>query len=181
MLRNLARLFRRNASEFRRAQQGATAVEFALIAPALIALLIAIFETTIFLFAQANLQEAATQAGRLFMTGQAQNGGMTQAQFQTAVCPMVQAMFNCGSLVIVVQSATSSSGLNTSTPQMYNSQGQLSPGSYSPGTPGDLMVVLIGYPLPVVPGPLGFMLSSNSNGTAQVWGVAAFRVEPYSS
>jgi len=186
MLRNLARLFRRNASEFKRAQQGATAVEFALIAPAFIALLIAIFETTIFLFAQSDLQAAATQAGRLFMTGQAQNGAMTPGQIETAICPMVQAMFNCGNLVIVVQSATSSSGLNTSSPQMYNSQGQLNnvanagTANYSPGTPGDLMVVFIGYPLPVVPGPLGFMLG-NSNGTAAVWGVAAFRVEPYTS
>jgi Flp pilus assembly protein TadG len=187
MLRNLAKLFRRNASAFKAAKQGATAVEFALIAPAFIALLIAIFETTQFLYVQTNLQVAATQAGRLFMTGQAQNGGMTAAQIGTAICPTVQALVNCGNLVIVVQSSSSASGLSTSAPQLYNSQGKLlnvangGSGSYSPGNPGDLMVVQIGYPLPVVAGPLGFMLSNNSNGTAAVWGVAAFRVEPYSS
>jgi Flp pilus assembly protein TadG len=181
MLRNLTRLFRRKASAFKGAQQGATAVEFALIAPAFIAMLVAIFQTTVFLFAQANLQAAASQAGRLFMTGQAQNGGMTQAGFQAAVCPMVQTLFTCSSLVIFVQSASSASGLNTATPQMYNSQNQLSSGSFNPGSPGDLMVVQIGYPLPVVTGPLGFMLGGNANGTASVWGVAAFRVEPYAS
>jgi Flp pilus assembly protein TadG len=180
MLRNLAKLFRRNASAFRDAQQGATAVEFALIAPAFIALIIAIFETTLFLFAQANLQAAATQAGRLLMTGQAQNSNMTLAQFKSAVCPMVQSMFNCSNLVVVVQSSSSSSGLNTSTPQVYNG-GVLNPGSYDAGSPGDLMVVQIGYPWSVVSGPLGFVLSNLSNGTAAVWGVAAFRVEPYSS
>ncbi len=179
MFRKRVKLLRRNASRFRDAQQGATAVEFALIAPVFFGLLIAIFETTLFLFAQANLQSAATQAGRLFMTGQAQNSNMTPAQFAAAVCPMVQAMFNCGNLVIVVQSASSASGLSTSAPQMYNSQGQLNTGSFSPGNPGDLMVVQIGYPWLVVPGPLGFALSPN--GTAAVWGVAAFRVEPYSS
>jgi Flp pilus assembly protein TadG len=181
MLRNLAKLFRRNVAEFRNAQQGATAVEFALIAPAFIGMLMAIFETTLFLFAQANLQSAATQAGRLFMTGQAQNGSMTQAQFQQAVCPMVQALFNCANLVINVQSASSFSGASTSAPQMYNSQGQLSTGSYSPGNPGDVMVVQIAYPWFVVSGPLGFVLSNLPNGTAEVMGVTAFRVEPYAS
>jgi Flp pilus assembly protein TadG len=181
MLRNLARLFRRNTSTFKGAQQGATAVEFALIAPAFIALLVAIFETTQFLYVQANLQAAATQAGRLFMTGQAQNGAMTQAQIQSAICPTVQALVSCGNLVINVQSSSSAGGLSTSTPQMYNSKGQLNTGNYSVGSPGDLMVVMIGYPLPVVAAPLGFLLSGNSNGTASVWGVAAFRVEPYAS
>lgn len=155
-------------------------VEFALIAPAFIALLIAIFETTLFLFAQANLQAAANEAGRLLMTGQAQNSNMGLAQFKAAVCPMVLSMFSCSNLVIVVENSSSASGLDTSTPQMYNN-GQLNQGSYSAGTPGDLMVVQVGYPLPVVPGPLGFFLNSNGNGTAAVWGISAFRVEPYPS
>lgn len=156
-------------------------VEFALIAPAFIALLVAIFQTTMFLFAQSNLQAAATEAARLFMTGQAQNSGMTQAQLTAAICPTVKALFNCGSLVINVESASSASGLSTSTPQMYNAQGQLTTGTFAPGSPGDLMIVQVGYPLPVVAGPLGFLLSANANGTASVWGVAAFRVEPYAS
>jgi Flp pilus assembly protein TadG len=184
MLRNLGRLFRRNASAFKRAQQGATAVEFALIAPAFIALLIAIFETAIYLYVQTNLQVAATQASRLFMTGQAQSGSMTKSQIETAICPTVQALVNCANLVINVQSSSSASGLSTSTPQMYNSSGQVNnvtnapTSNYSMGNPGDLMVVQIGYPLPAVAGPLGFLLPSQTQG---IWGVAAFRVEPYSS
>jgi Flp pilus assembly protein TadG len=180
MLRNLARLFRCNAVAFHKAQRGATAVEFALIAPAFIALLIAIFETTIFLFAQANLQAAASEGGRLFMTGEAQNSSMSATQFKSTVCPMVSSMFNCGNLIVNVENASSASDLSTSTPQMYNA-GVLNTGSYSPGTPGDLMVVQLGYPLPVIAGPLGFFLNSNGNGTAAVWGVAVFRVEPYTS
>jgi Flp pilus assembly protein TadG len=180
MLRNLARIFRRDASAFKGAQQGATMVEFALIAPAFMALLVAVFETTMFLFAQSNLQAAANEAGRLFMTGQAQNSSMSASQFKSAVCPMVSSMFNCSSLIIIVANASSASSLNTSTPQMYNG-GVVNPGSYQPGTPGDLMTVQIGYPLPVVAGPLGFFLNSNGNGTAAVWGTAAFRVEPYTS
>jgi Flp pilus assembly protein TadG len=181
MWRNLTKFLWRYAFRFRAAREGATVVEFALIAPVFIGLLIAIFETTLFLFAQSSLQSAATQAARLFMTGQAQNGGMSQAQIQTAICPMIQSMLDCSKLVINVQSSSSSSGISTSTPQLYNSQGQLSTGSYDPGNPGDLMAVYIGYPWFVVSGPLGFMLSNQTNGTAAVWGIAVFRVEPYSS
>lgn len=181
MVLNLAKLFRRNARRFSGAQQGTTAIEFALIAPVFIALLVAIFETALFLFAQANLQNAAMQAGRLFMTGQAQNGNMTQSQFQSAVCPMVQVLFNCGNLVIVVQSYASYASANTSAPQLYNSNGTLSSGTYSPGSPGDLMVVQIAYPWSLVTGPLGFTLVNQSNGTAEIMGVTAFRVEPYGS
>ena len=89
MLRNLAKFFRRDVSRFCAARKGATAVEFALIAPAFLATLIAILETTLFLFAQATLQSAAGEAGRLFMTGQAQNSNLTQAQFAADVCPMI--------------------------------------------------------------------------------------------
>ena len=93
MFRTLAKYFRRNVSRFGAARDGATAVEFALIAPAFLAMLFAIIQTTLFLFAQATLQNAAVEAGRLFMTGQAQNAGtsgLTQSQFQSDVCPMVR-------------------------------------------------------------------------------------------
>ncbi|MFY9760929.1 MAG: TadE/TadG family type IV pilus assembly protein, partial [Xanthobacteraceae bacterium] len=93
MFRTVAKYLRHNVPRFGAARGGATAVEFALIAPAFLALLFAIIQTTLFLFAQATLQNAAVEAGRLFMTGQAQNSGtsgLTQSQFQSDVCPMVQ-------------------------------------------------------------------------------------------
>jgi Flp pilus assembly protein TadG len=182
MVLNLAKLFRRNVRRFRGAQHGTTAIEFALIAPVFIALLVAIFETTLFLFAQANLQNAATQAGRVFMTGQAQNGNMTQSQFQNnTVCPLVQVIFNCNNLVIVVQSYASYSSASTTAPQLYNSNGTLSSGTFSPGSPGELMIVQIAYPWSLVTGPLGFTLANQSNGTSEIMGISAFRVEPYGS
>ena len=181
MLRNLAKHFRRDVRRFRVARQGATVVEFALIAPAFLDMLVAIFETTVFLFAQANLQTAAVAAGRLFMTGQGQNSNMTQAQVTTAICPMIQAMFNCGNVMINVEAYTSFSGASTSAPTLtFNGQGQVTNSwSYSPGTPGQVMVVQLIYQWPVIGGPLGFVLNNLGNGNAEMMGVTAFRVEPY--
>jgi Flp pilus assembly protein TadG len=184
MRRRLARLFRRGArvvTRFRTARQGATAVEFALVAPAFLALLIAIFETTLFLFAQATLQNAAVEAGRLFMTGQAQNSGTTQSQFESDVCPMVSALFNCANLMVNVSAYADFSSANASAPTLtYNANGTVSnTWSYTAGTPGQVMVVQLIYQWPIVTGPLGWTLKSLGNGTTEMMGVTAFRVEPY--
>lgn len=184
MFRNLAKYFRRRARDISRfcfAQHGATAVEFAIIAPAFFAMLIAILETTLFLFAQQNLQTAVMQAGRLFMTGNAQNSAMTQSQFLNTVCPTVQALFNCNNLMINVQSYEDFVSANASAPTLtYNGQGQVTNNwSYSPGAPGQVMVVQLIYQWPVVSGPLGFSLSNLPGSTIEMMGVTAFRVEPY--
>jgi Flp pilus assembly protein TadG len=183
-MQDLAKVLRSGAkalARFGAARRGATAVEFALVAPALIAMLIAIFETTLFLFAQQTLQNAAVSAGRLILTGQVQNGNMTQSQFASQVCPMVSAVFNCANLMINVQNYSAFSGANTAQPTLtYNSNGTVSnTWSYSPGTPGQVMVVRLIYQWPIVAGPFGYVLSNLGNGTTEMMGVSAFRVEPY--
>lgn len=144
-------------------------------------MLIAILETTLFLFGQQNLQTAVMQAGRLFMTGNAQNSAMTQSQFLNTVCPTVQALFNCNNLMINVQSYEDFASANASAPTLtYNGQGQVTNNwSYSPGAPGQVMVVQLIYQWPVVSGPLGFSLSNLPGSTIEMMGVTAFRVEPY--
>jgi Flp pilus assembly protein TadG len=184
MSRNLKeqyRIWRARVTRFGVARQGTTAVEFALIAPAFIALLVAVLETAVFLFAQSSLQTAAVQAGRLFMTGQAQT--LSQAAFKTQICQnYLPSVFNCNSLIIVVQSYSSFASANTSAPAMYNSQGQaVATWAYNPGNPGQIMVVQLVYPWSVVNGPLGFVLSNLPNNAAEMMGISAFRVEPYGS
>jgi len=184
MFQNLAKYLRRRARDISRfcfARHGTTAVEFALIAPIFLGLLIAVLETTLFLFAQADLQTAAAQAGRLFMTGSAQNSGTTQSQFESAICPTIQALFNCNNLMVNVQNYSDFSSASASAPTLtYNSNGTVSNSwSYSPGTPGEVMVVQLIYQWPVVGGPLGFKLANLANGSVEMMGVTAFRVEPY--
>jgi Flp pilus assembly protein TadG len=164
-------------SRFRKAQHGATAVEFALIAPAFLATLIAVFQTCIFMFAQMSLQNAAVQAGRYFMTGQAQNGGWSSSTVVSKVCP--SALFTCSKMVLVVQNAASFSAASTAAPALYSNGNAITSFAYNPGTPGEVMVVQLVYPWSVVSGPLGFALSNLPNGAAEMMGVSAFRVEPY--
>jgi hypothetical protein len=90
------------------------------------------------------------------------------------------AVFNCNSLIVIVQSYSSFSGANTSAPALYDAQGNpVSTWAYSPGAQGQVMVVQLVYPWSVVSGPLGFVLANLPNSAAEMMGVAAFRVEPY--
>ncbi len=183
MFRLLAKYSRRRARDMSRfcvAGQGAFAVEFALIAPVFLGVLIAIFETALFLFAQTVLQTAADQAGRYFMTGQAQNGGWTASNIQTEICPTIQALLTCSNVIVVVQNYSSFAAANTSAPALYNGNGTpITSFAYDPGTPGEIMVVQLVYKWSVVGGPLGFVLSNLPNSAAEIIGVTAFRVEPY--
>jgi len=186
MLRNLKTCFWRCAGaicRFSFARHGTTAVEFALIAPAFLATLIAVFETTTFLFAQQTLQSAAVTAGRLIMTGYVQNNSVTQTQFATDVCNIAgfTTIFTCSNLMINVQSYSDFSSANTTAPTIsYNTNGTVSNSwTYSPGSPGQVMVVQLVYQWPIVGGPFGYVLSNLGNGTTEMMGVSAFRVEPY--
>jgi Flp pilus assembly protein TadG len=181
MLRTLAKYFWRDISRFCVAERATTAVEFALVAPAFVAMLFAVIQTTLFLFAQQTLQNAAVAAGRMFMTGSAQTSGLTQTQLASDVCTAsVQALFNCNNLQINVAAYSSFSSASTSAPALYGSNGSLlTTGTYSPGTQGEIMVVQLVYPWPIVGMPLGSVLANTGYGTTEIMGVTAFRVEPY--
>ena len=64
---------------FRQREDGAAAVEFALIATPFLALTFAIMETAGVFFAGQALETATADSARLIMTGQAQTQGFTQA------------------------------------------------------------------------------------------------------
>ncbi len=183
MFRTLIKYFQRSVARFAAARQGATAVEFALIAPAFLAMLFAVIQSTLFLFAQETLQNAAVQGGRLFMTGKAQttgSNGLSQTQFANDICPMISAVFTCANLQINVSAYSSFGSASTSAPALYDSNGNpITSGTYNPGTQGEIMVVQLVYPWPIIGIPLGSLFSNTGYGTTTMMGISAFRVEPY--
>jgi len=161
-------------------ENGATAVEFGLVAAPFIALLVATIQTFLVLFASQLLETVVTQSSRLILTGQVQSANMTQSQFAQQVCDQVLILFNCSGLMIDVQSPASFSAANTSTPTLtFNAQGQVTnTWQYNPGTAGQVVVVRVMYQWSVFGGPLGFSLSNLSNGNRLIMASAAFQNEP---
>lgn len=164
-----------------RNERGAAALEFGLVAAPFLALLVALFQTATVFFASRVLDEIVANASRYIMTGQAQLSGMNAAGFATYVCGQTLALFNCNDFMINVQNYNSFSSANTSTPSLtFNAQDQVTNSwSWSPGNPGDIVVLQVMYQWPVVLGPLGFNLSNLSNGNRLLVSTAVFKNEPY--
>lgn len=164
-----------------RDKAGTTAIEFSIVAVPFLALLIGLVQTAVVFLAGRELDAAVAQASRYILTGQAQNANMTQAQFNNWVCQNIYALFNCNNLMIDVQNYPTFAAVNTAAPTLtYNAQGQITNSwSYTPGGPGEIVVVQVMYQWPLVLGPLGFNLSNLGNGDRLLMSTAVFQNEPY--
>jgi Flp pilus assembly protein TadG len=168
-------------------ESGATAVEFGLVAAPFLALLVALLQTAMVFFAGRVLDEITDQASRYIMTGQAQKANMTQAGFQNYLCTgtntvgLVSTLFTCSNFMINVQNYSSFASANTSTPTLtFDSSGAVTnQWAWSPGSPGDIVIVQVMYQWPVMLGPLGFNLANLSNGNRLLVSTVAFKSEPY--
>ncbi|WP_119388341.1 TadE/TadG family type IV pilus assembly protein [Taklimakanibacter lacteus] len=170
--RGLARLIR----HFGRREEGATAVEFALVAGPFFALLLVIFETAVVLFTDISLQNGVTAASRLIRTGQAQN--MSLDSFRSAVCKNVFSYIDCSKIRLdVSKSATQPPAgvdmdtVNDSTPQ-----------SWQKSDPSDWVLVQARYDWKLFIPALS-RLSNYSNGEGEqmrrLTAGALFRNEPF--
>ncbi len=165
-----------------RREDGTAAIEFAIVAVPFLALVFAIIETALVFFAGQALETAVAQSARLIMTGQAQNGNFSAAQFQQQVCSYVNALFNCSSGVSVnVQKFSSFSSVTMLNPLNANGTFNQNSMSYSPGGPGDIVVVQLFYQWPIYVSLLGLNLSNMAGGSRLLVATAAFRNEPYQS
>jgi hypothetical protein len=146
-----------------------------------LALLAALFQTVLVFFAARVLDETTLQASRYILTGQAQKAGMSQADFTTWVCGKTFALFDCNNFMINVQNYSDFDAATTDTPDVtFDNHGQVSnTWNWSLGSSGDIIVVQVMYPWPVVGGPLGFNLSNLSNGKHLLVSTAVFKTEPY--
>lgn len=160
-------------------QDGAAAVEFALVAAPFLALIFAIMETAIVFFAGQALETAAADSARLIMTGQAQNQGLDQAGFKNAVCAKIYGLFDCQNGVYVDVKKFSSFS-NVTMPNPVDADGNFQNNfSYDPGKQGEIVVVRLFYQYPVYVSLLGFGLSNVNGGKRLLAATAAFRNEPY--
>jgi Flp pilus assembly protein TadG len=164
-------------------QDGAAAVEFALVAAPFLGLIFAIVETALVFFAGQTLEAAATDSARLIMTGQAQDAGYSQDQFKTqVVCNYLKtgiSLFNCESGVTVDVKSYASFAAITTAPPIVDGKLDTTNITYTPGNAGDIVVVRLYYQWPVYVTLLGNDLSNLSGGKRLLVATSVFRNEPF--
>ncbi len=158
-------------------EDGAAAVEFALVVAPFLAMLFAIMETALVFFAGQTLETAAADSARLILTGQAQTGGVSQSSFKTdKVCPLIYGIFDCANIGVDVQTYASFAQANMSKP--VDAQGNLL-NNYQTGGPCAIVVARLLYQFPVYVDLLGFNLSDMGGGKRLLVATSVFRNEPY--
>jgi Flp pilus assembly protein TadG len=175
---------------FRRSRAGSAAVEFALVAPMFFALLFAIIEVAIMFFASQVLETICQDSARALMTGQAQTGAVatcavsgvatpcTQATFQQYACSQIPALFSCANLYVDVESYSSFTNVTINN-QIVSGTFQSANMQYSPGGPGNTVVVRMFYQWPLFVTGMGFNISNLSGNQRLLVATAAFQNEPY--
>ncbi|HEX3708301.1 MAG TPA: TadE/TadG family type IV pilus assembly protein [Pseudolabrys sp.] len=175
------------ARRFGRRQDGAAAVEFALIAVPFMALLFAILEAAMVFFAGQTLEAATADSARLILTGQAQTDtspttgsvGYSQADFKNAVCARVASMFDCtNKIYISVKSYSTFAQVDTSSP-VTNGVFDTTKMQYSPGSAGDIVIVQVFYQWPIYVSLLDGNLSNLTGNSRLLVATSVFRNEPF--
>ena len=170
-------IFRR----FRRNRRGSAAVEFALVAPVFFALLFAIIETAIMFFASQVLETVTQNSVRQILTGQAQAANYAKwTNFRDGVvCAQIPAVLTCANVYVNVQSTSQFS--NAVFNNMINASGNFDPSTlgYSPGGPGDTVVVQLFYQWPLFVTGLGYNIANLTGNQRLLVATAAFQNEPY--
>jgi Flp pilus assembly protein TadG len=174
------RLFRaKTVRRFVRRKDGIAAVEFALVAAPFLALMFAIIETAIIFFASQTLETAVADSARLIMTGQAQSQSFNQVQFKNSVCSRIYGLFDCqNGMMVDVRTAAAFSSATTTKPLDANGN-LVNNFTYSPGGPGEIVVVRLMYQWPVYVSLLGLNLADMAGNKRLIMATAVFRNEPY--
>lgn len=159
--------------------QGATIIEFAFVAAPLIALIMAVFQTSITLFTQQALETATEKVGRVVMTGQASSAKMTAADFKKLTCGKLPSFMPCSAVMIDVNALDSISSIDTKKPTIsYDKNGNVSNNwTFDPGEQGQIVIMRIMYLSPSTYGPLGFTLANQPNGRRLIVSTLVFKNE----
>lgn len=169
------------ARRFASQEDGAAAVEFALVAVPFLALLFAILETALVFFAGQTLEAAVADASRLIMTGQAQTATtpLTQATFKQAVCDrLAGGMFDCAGISVDVKNYSDFTSISNASP-VVNGQLDTTKMGYSPGGPGCIEVVSVYYQWPIYVSLLDSNLANVGGSNRLLVATSVFRNEPY--
>lgn len=179
---------------FGRQDDGAVAVEFALLALPFFTIIFAILETAMVFFAQQILDSAVQDTGRFIQTGQAQaiSANWDLQDFRDAMCPKLYGMFDCNDdnkLRIIIKPVTSFDTASTLIePPIEDTCEPGAPvtdcdwdvsSSYDDGTRNQVMLVQAYYKWPIIVNLPWFNLATQAGDTRLLSAVRVFRNEPF--
>ena len=163
---------------FRKDDDGATAVEFAMIAGPFFLLIFAIIESSIYFLAGQYLESSIDEVGRMVRTGQL-DSNTTEAAFKQEICDASALMFDCGSLKIDLSIAATFDTLDD--PPTPDPDGNYDSSAFSFTPPGasQIAMITVMYEWPILTNYAAPLMTNTSGKWALLTATAVFRTEPY--
>jgi Flp pilus assembly protein TadG len=162
-------------------ESGSPAVEFALVFPIFIGVVLATLQAGTIFLAKAFFESSAEEAARVVLTNQ--TGSLTAAQFKTEICNELTALFNCGDVVIELEPLPAGTANLKALLPTFDSNGNVvgtptvDVGANAAVSCTDMLLVMM-YPWPVHGGPLGLNFANMGNGKMLMTSTQIFRTEP---
>ncbi|MCH8488418.1 MAG: pilus assembly protein [Oceanicaulis sp.] len=163
---------------FIKAREGATAVEFALIAGPFFLLLMGLIEIALFFFASTMIETATTEAARDIRTGEVLVSGDGPEEFRNRICARAGRILDCARIQVDVRRVDSFGAAELGA--QVNEGGLDSSGfGFEPGGPGEIVVVRAVYEWPLIaPGQFNGLANLPGN-KRLIIASAAFRNEQF--
>lgn len=185
MARRSAQRARAPRRPFWTAREGASAVEFALVAPLFLALTFSIIEAGYFYFVESAVEAANTKAARLIRTGQAQTTALSRDAFFSEICDVVDIFGDCNTqLTVDVARYSSFAALaaDISAPVCRDADpDDVDALPYAAGGARDIVRVRVCYLHKSFNPGLGLNLEKSNAGALRMISTSIFRNEPYDS
>lgn len=167
-----------------KSENGATAVEFALIAFPFFMIMGCVCETGIMLFTEYSIQSGVQEAARQIKTGQAQNASMSAGDFKAKICEITGIVIDCESdLTVYVRPANTFSTLASVMPSYLNvgakPDGSPNPASYDCGGPSQAAAVVATYDWKFTMPFMKFLGNFDGDKKRRLYGLAIFQNEPF--
>lgn len=161
-------------------RRGAVIIEFAIVGPVLIALIIATIETGLTYFSQESLETAAELGLRTVATGATSKAKLNKEEFTRKVCGFLPDHMKCERLTVDVVSAPTLGATNAAAFAARPTDGNLPANTaFKPGGPGDVIILRLFYAWPTISGPLNFTLANMKSGERLLVATKVARAEPY--
>ncbi|MBK6895532.1 MAG: pilus assembly protein [Alphaproteobacteria bacterium] len=163
---------------WKKKEDGATAIEFSLVAIPYFMLCLGIMELSL-MYTSASLLEGATDsAARLVRTGQVQQtNGDPEQMFRDAMCNFVQVLIDCNDVVIEVQTMASYDDYESMAP-VFDGDGNMVSQGFAPGDSNDRVLIRVGYRYEMVTPLVGPLLNGPDGGTLFM-STIVLQTEPY--
>ena len=163
--------------QFCKEDDGATAVEFGMLALPFFLLFMSIIECSLFFFSGQMMESAIDTVGREIRVG-ILNQTTTADQFKAAVCEEAKILFDCSKIKVdlkVVDTFNNLGGM----PQPVD--GVVVDEAYGFATPGAERIIMItaSYEWPIYTNYLQKYMSGLNSGNALITAVSVFKSEPY--